>query len=103
MKSGPLRKVTRQKKNGLHGKSRWNIEMECGHVDRSSRKSPRNQRRCSHCLKEQTAEMSFELVDYSHIEAKITSVLDLEPGQVTVNEFGGQIILTPFDVARLTS
>ena len=47
--------------------------------------------------------MSFELVDYSHIEAKITSVLDLEPGQVTVNEFGGQIILTTFDVARLTS
>ena len=103
MKSGPLRKVTRQKKNGLHGKSRWNIEMECGHVDRASRKSPRGQRRCAQCLKEQTAEMSFELVDYSHIEAKLTSALELDHGQVTVNEFGGQIILTPYDVARLTS
>ena len=50
MKSGPLRKVTRQKKNGLHGKSRWNIEMECGHVDRASRKSPRDQRRCAAVL-----------------------------------------------------
>ena len=103
MKSGPLRKVTRQKRSGLHGKSRWNIEMECGHVDRASRKSPRDQRRCANCLKEQTAEMSFEIVDYSHIEAKLTSVLDLDPGQVTVNEFGGQIILTPYDVAKVTS
>ena len=103
MKSGPLRKVTRQKKNGLHGKSRWNIEMECGHVDRAPRKSPRSSRRCAQCLKEQTAEMSFELVDYSHVEAKLASVLDLDPSQVTVNEFGGQIILSPFDVAKLTS
>ena len=47
--------------------------------------------------------MSFELVDYSRIEAKLTSALELDHGQVTVNEFGGQIILTPYDVARLTS
>lgn len=103
MKSGPLRKVTRQKKNGLHGKSRWNIELECGHVDRAARKSPRSQRRCVSCLKEATEEIGFELVDYSHIEAKLASVLDLEPGQVTVTEHGGQVMLTPFDVAKLTS
>ena len=47
--------------------------------------------------------MSFEIVDYSHVEAKLASVLDLDPSQVTVNEFGGQIILSPFDVAKLTS
>jgi hypothetical protein len=103
MKSGPLRKVTRQRRNGLHGKSRWNIEMECGHVDRASRKSPRAQRRCATCLKEQNAEMSFDLIDYSHIEAKLASVLDLDPGQVTVSGNGGYIALTPFDVAKLTS
>jgi hypothetical protein len=103
MKSGPLRKVTRQKKNGLHGSSRWNIEMECGHVDRASRKSPRGNRRCAACLKDQVAEFSFELVDYSHVEAKLASALDLEPSQVTVTEHGGHVILTPFDVAKLTS
>ena len=102
MSVGRLRKVTRQVKSGFHGRSRWVIELECGHVTRSARKSPKTHRRCNSCLTTDN-DHTFEIMDYSHLEAKLAHSLGVDSSQLTVSEYGGQVNLTTYDVARLTA
>lgn len=99
IRRGPVRQIVRQEKIGQHGKSSWAIELECGHIVNSVRRSSRDRRCCSQCVViENTGPLE---TDYTRQRLLLASKLGVDVSQVEVSVEGARVSLLQMDVVKL--
>lgn len=78
--SGPRRSVVRVRRVGNYGSAWWLHELECGHIEKRKRKSPKSEVGCAACKADERFKVGLERT--SQFDASSDAQVEVEADQL---------------------